>query len=298
MNLNSIARILKESFFATIRGKFWKWLFGGSFSACAAVFLFLYKYFDKEILVSIQWAGGVVGALFFVRFVIHGIRFSIKHLQEVYKESIYGEAIILLKDSFGKVHRYRKSPGYQDKEFMELMVDICNNLRKIFEKITHASCGISIMVPIKGHVDGNTTLMNLCRDQNTYKSRETDEFKSREHTILGNTSFSRTLNSVLNGSKKRFYFNNNVLESENYKNTCEGCYGEGLPYKSELVHAIIPFLSIDDQEYHCLGFLCVDCENENAFKETKYAVGIVEGVADGLYDIITERNQNKDEKNE
>ena len=37
------------------------------------------------------------------------------------------------------------------------------------------------------------------------------------------------------------------------------------------------------------GFLCVDCDKKNAFDERGYDVPMVEGVVDGIYDIILRR---------
>jgi hypothetical protein len=38
--------------------------------------------------------------------------------------------------------------------------------------------------------------------------------------------------------------------------------------------------------HYILGFICVDCDTKNKFTDELYSSAILEGVADGLYDII------------
>lgn len=38
------------------------------------------------------------------------------------------------------------------------------------------------------------------------------------------------------------------------------------------------------------GFICIDCNMKDKFDETRYDIPMVEGIADGIYDIILKRN--------
>lgn len=76
-------------------------------------------------------------------------------------------------------------------------------------------------------------------------------------------------------------------------NTSKDCYTDGiLPYNSELVHSISPTKPINPKTLECHGFLCIDSDIENAFNN-KYCSAIIEGVCDGIYDLILELNKNK-----
>jgi len=290
MNYKVIIEIIVKSGKEALRGWYWKWLFG-SFPALCAVLLFAKNFLEQSLISSIKIAAIVIGLLIGIRFILRGLINSFKYLHELYKESSYGDAIIRLKQSFGKVHYYRKTPGYQDPEFMESVIDFCNGLKEIFDKITNSDTSVSIKVPTQSHVDERTVLKNLCRDSEHYKGRNTTEYNNASHTIIGNTCFSKTLNNVLKGSDNRYYINNDIENTKDYENTSKGCFNQTtkLPYKSEIVHAIVPLYNSNNSNMVCHGFLCIDSNKINAFDE-KYAIAIIEGVADGIYDIITERN--------
>lgn len=211
------------------------------------------------------------------------------------KESIYGDAIILLKDSFAYAHLYRKTAGHQDEEFMRAMIKFCENLKKIFDKKTRSKCSVSIKVPIKTNivVEG-TSLENLCRDPENHRTRDTVVYSKTNHTIIGNTAFQKSLNNVLKNNSKKYYINNSISKlGDNYDNTSRDCYADGkLPYDSELVYPIVPIFNLDEQNIECCGFLCIDCVHPNSFDEY-YDVAIIQGVADGIYDLISQRNITK-----
>jgi hypothetical protein len=286
-------KILKKSLKDSFKGGIWKWLLG-SFSTSAAFFYAGKNLLGLNLVPSLLLAGVVLFLIFFVKFLYLCVKNALKYLHEKDKESVYGDAIIHLKDSFGRIHAHRKKNSYTDEEFMEIAIGFCNNLKLIFDQTTKSECAVSIKVPsYLDHVDGNAILHNLCRDSQSRKKRNTPDYLETKHTIIGNTCFSKALNNVLKGSKSRYYLNNDIPNTKDYENTSRGCYGDTdeLPYKSELVHALIPLYAEPDDHYHCLGFLCVDSNKVNAFDD-KYSVAIVEGVADGLYDLITERNQN------
>lgn len=290
MNYKEIWSIILRSGRESLKGWYWKWLFG-SFPALCAVLLFANNFLNQTVVDSAGWAAIVIGSFIALRFGTRIVINSFKYLHKVYKESVYGDAIIRLKQSFGKVHYYRKTPGYQDQEFMASAIDFCNGLKEIFDKITKSNCSVSIKVPTQSHVDERTILKNLCRDSTNYRIRNTTEYNQASHSILGNTCFTKTLNNVIKGSEKRYYINNDIPNSKDYENTSKGCFSdsEELPYKSELVHAIVPLYTSDSNNMLCHGFVCIDSDKVNVFDD-KYSIAIVEGVADGIYDIINERN--------
>lgn len=61
-----------------------------------------------------------------------------------------------------------------------------------------------------------------------------------------------------------------------------------ISYQSEMVAPILLANKPFDSSF--LGFLCVDCEIENAFSKD-YDMPILKGVADGIYELITDFNE-------
>lgn len=243
---------------------------------------------------AIKYAVFALLILYLIRFIALFIKESLKYFHSIYKESAYGNAIILLKDSFAEAHHYRKNPDFQDKEFMSSMMIFCNNLKICFDSITKSNCSVSIKVPIKDtKVVEQSVLKNLTRDSKNSK-RDTKKYQETEHTILGNSAFSNCLDNVLKDRPKKYYINNDVNNENNYRNTSKECYDKGiLPYNSELVFPIIPLKKTDKDNFHCNGFICIDSDKTKVFDE-KYAPAIVSGVADGIYDLIFQSNSETD----
>lgn len=269
-----------------------KWISTGGIAVLVSLVVPIGKeYFEWDSILAISYC--IIGLLMFLTLRLFIIFFKevLKYYHEVYQNSIYGEAIILLKDSFGEAHYYRKTPGYDEESFMKSMMVLCNNLKTIFDSTTKSNCSVSIKVPVSDDViSPSTELKNLTRDVSC-KSRDTDDYNDKKHTIIGNTAFSNCLNKVITNKTERFYVNNNVNNQDNYENTSKDCYENGiLPYNSELVYPITPLKSVDNTDFNCHGFICIDSQNENAF-ENRYGPAILEGVADGIYDIILELNQ-------
>lgn len=299
MNFNKkeITKIAYNSLIQATNWSVWKWLLFSSIGALSGTLQFGEKFFDLNPKRSILFAITCIAILYFLRFLLIFIKESLKYYHEVYKNSIYGDAIVTLKDCFAEVHYYRKTPGFQDEEFMRSMMLFCNNLKIIFDKITNSNCSVSIKVPVaENFVSEKTVLKNLTRD-NSNKNRDTDEYKKIKHTIIGNSAFNNCLNKVITNKSEKFYVNNNVNKANNYLNTSKSCYpDEILPYNSELVQPITPKKSISPNNFDCHGFICVDSNNENAFDE-KYAPAILEGVSDGIFDLILELNNNMNGSN-
>ncbi|MBY0482137.1 MAG: hypothetical protein K2Q21_12325 [Chitinophagaceae bacterium] len=288
-NYREIYKILGRSFLGAFNWKVWKWLIG-SISTLFAVLKFGKDFFELNPEKSVVIGFIALVILFLFRFGLIFIKESLKYFHEIYTNSVYGEAIIILKDSFAQAHAYRKTPGHQDTEFMSAMLLFCNNLKTIYDEVTKSNCGVSIKVPIGDNkVDEKTVLVNLTRDIN-HQDRDTKLYSGVKHTIIGNTAFSSSFNKFMLGQKEKHFINNNINASTNYDNTSRQCYDSGkLPYESELVHPIVPIKNVDSKNLNCHGFICIDSNKKNVFNG-KYDIAIIEGVADGLYDIISLRN--------
>ncbi|WP_426065391.1 hypothetical protein [Flavobacterium sp. DSP2-3-1] len=294
MKKESLGKILLLSWKSTFTGNLWKWLIGSA-STLFGLLLLGKNFFNTTVENSIYIGISILLIIFLIRYLLF---FSINVIQLIhytYKESVYGDAIILLRDSFSKIHSLRKFDQIEDKDFIETMVIFCNNLKVIFDKKTKNKCSVSIKVPVKGHVNESTKVINLCRDSVATKIRDTNDYQKLNHTIIGNTAYQKILNNILKENKEQLYYlNNNISFSADYENTSKDSYENGkLPYESELVYPLIPHLwDSKSKNFECIGFICIDCNTKDVFDE-KYDVAIISGVADGIYDTITLRNNQK-----
>jgi hypothetical protein len=178
------------------------------------------------------------------------------------------------------------------EDFIGVMIIFCDTLKKIFDKKTDADCCVSIKVPISvGESLESLELQNLCRDS-SHRNRDTEQYKNIKHRIIGNTAYSLIVDNILKGNQKRLaYVNNNIPNSANYINTSIECYPDGiLPYSSELVYPIVPIKGNETNQKDLKGFICIDCNKPNKFDESRYDIPMVQGVADGIYDIFANRN--------
>jgi hypothetical protein len=293
VNRKGFFRIFKTSCLEAVKGDFWKWAsssFGLVVFTTFIVPILTTKY-KIDIVDVLKYTLILISIIFLFRFAIIFIKETLKHFHELYKESVYGDTIILLKDSFSLAHYYRKTPDFDDKDFMLAMMNFCNNLKDSFDGITRSKCSVSIKVPVSGDiVKEGTELKNLTRNTEHSDIRDTPSYSQTSHTILGNSAFSNCLENVLKKSTKKYYINNNINDENNYRNTSKTCYPDGvLPYSSELVFPIVRAIQKDTDNYNCHGFICIDSDIKNAFDE-KYDPSIVEGVADGIYDLIKQLN--------
>lgn len=288
-NQKEIVNILSNSFILAFKWAVWKWFFS-SIGALTTTLLIAKNLFGISIRNSIIISVGILVFIFLLRFFLIFIKESLKYFHEVYMNAVYGDAIILLNECFSSIHSYRKTPEHDDDEFVKAMVLLCNNLQKIFTQIIKHKSSVSIKVPIsEDSIKPQTLVKNLVRDSE-HSSRDTLAYSQIQHTLLGNSAFIHCLNKVSSNSHVKHYLNNDVNSGENYNNTSKQCYEDGnLPYNSELVFPITPMLSVNND---CLGFICVDTSKQNAFN-SKYEIAILEGVADGIYDLISARNQFK-----
>lgn len=235
MNFKQILQALSTSFVSSFTGKLWKWLLG-SVGGLSAILLAAKNLLNTTTELSLKIGIFFLLGVFLLRFFLFFIYFLVHYFQVRIHESIYGEAIILLKDAFSKVHFLRKTENFDDHLFIDAMVTICNKLKVIFDRKTKAKCSVSIKVPISGLVSAETSVQNLCRDSDHF-GRDTDKYKQTNHTILGNTAYQVVLSNIYRNERTHFYYLNNcVNRTENYQNTSRDSYKDGIfPYNSELV---------------------------------------------------------------
>lgn len=296
INYKEFYRVIGKAFIKAFQWNIGKWVITVGIGILTSVVIPIGKeIFEWNYVTALITAGSALVILYLIRFFLIAIKETIKYFHEVYKNSAYGDAIIYLKDSFAEAHYYRKTPGFQENEFIKSMIIFCNNLKIIFDKITHSDCSVSIKVPVTdSKVTEGSVLKNLTRDKE-HKGRDTNQYNDIKHTIIGNSAFNNCLNKVISNQQSKFYLNNDVNNSTNYLNTSIACYDDGkLPYNSEIVYPITPIKSLDNENFDCHGFICIDSDKKGVFDE-KYSVAIIEGVADGIYDIILELNSSENE---
>ncbi len=285
-------KVIIKTWKDTTTKKFWNF-FGGSISSLIAILLIGKNFFSLSLNSSIWWGLGSLLLLYIFRFILFFSQNAYKHWYYLYKESIYGDAIIFLKDAFSRIHWLRKVENITDEQFKTVMVFMCEKLKEIYDRKTKSVCSVSIKVPIEASVSANTEVKNLCRN-NDALDRDTEKYRDSKHYIFGNTCYNSILTNITKNKRaKLFYINNDIEGSVDYENTSKDCYkDEKLPYKSELVVPILPLHNDEEKVYSILGFLCIDSNEKNVF-DTKYDLAILQGVADGIYDIILFRNKPK-----
>ena len=286
--------ILKNTWQRTNSKEFFKWFFG-SIGGVLALLLAGKNFLGLDAVKSSIFGGYGFGGIYIVRFGYNGMKVTLEHFLAKYRDSIYGNAIILLKDAFAKVHLIRKSKTTDPAIIVNTLVFMCNQLKIYFDKKTKQPCGVSIKIAIKSKtsLSSDTKLHNLCRDKSNTK-RDTETYKNIEHKIFNNSCFNHIFSHLTGNQKnKLFYINNDIEGSKDYQNTSKQAHEDGkLPYKSEIVVPIIPLSNETDREYNLFGFICVDSPQKNSFDDN-YDLAILQGVADGIYDIIQQWSQRK-----
>ncbi len=290
--------MFKKILLQSIQSKCLKWFIPTSFCGCAGFFLLGKNFWDLCIWDSVLLGIFIIIGIFILIFLWYGAKEFGKYIHNIYVDSIWGYAIIELKNAYSEIHFLRKQDNISPEEFISVMINFCNILKKIFDKKTNANCCVSIKVPISnGENLEALELSNLCRDSD-HQNRDTDQYKKIKHRIIGNTAFSKIVNKILKGNQKHLaYVNNDISKSLDYENTSIECYIDKiLPYNSELVYPIVPIKGNELYQNNLKGFICIDCNKPNKFDENRYDIPMVEGVADGIYDIF-EKYENSIKRN-
>ncbi|MBL7737796.1 MAG: hypothetical protein JNK14_01165 [Chitinophagaceae bacterium] len=287
-----------KNFFADFfAGKLLKWLIG-SCGTAVALFLLGKNAFGLSVFRSVLLGIAVLTFLILLSF----IRYLIVNTN---RTSAYGEAIIMLKNGFAGINLLKRNDTNNSEEIMSVLVEMCDTLKLVFDRLLRVDCSVSIKLPTRNEpISNNTIVENVCRDESHYIVRTTEVYKNQVHRVTGNTAYNVILENVLNGDRNNFYYlNNNVLKTRDYLTTSRPAYPNGLPYKSELVYPILPLYPTEGQrseagkhQYEIWGFLCIDCNHINKFN-SRYHVAIIEGVADGVFDVIMKINRSKPSNN-
>lgn len=265
----------------------------GSLGAIITLFLIGKNFLNLSIKQSVILGVGILIALFVLRYLYFFGTEIVRYVHNTYVDSIWGKAIIDLKDAYSEIHYLRRKDSFDNNEFLRSLIIFCDTLKKIFDRKTKSNCCVSIKVPVAESDNLETlVLRNLCRDTH-HKQRDTDTYKSAKHTVIGNTPYRVIVNKILKQVPQGLaYINNDIDNSKDYENTSRECYDNSiLPYKSEFVYPIIPIKNDDTTNYKMCGFICIDCEKKNKFDEARYDIPMIEGIADGIYDLITRRNK-------
>lgn len=295
MTLNELTGIAWRALKKTLASGIGRYFFGGFGSTAAAVF-----FMGNAIRNISGWFYNCVVIVFiitllallyrFFKFITNGFK---EYYHNLFIESFYGEVIIMLKDAFSHIHFIRKVPNATNEQISASLLAICNSVRDIFSKKTNNICSVSIKIPLQGSLDLSQqekayfteAVRNLCRDSAAI-SRDNPVYMSTRHSIAENTAFHQVVLSLCSGGEKKFYSNNDIKNTRDYNTTSKtSTPGGNLSYNSELVFPIIPILPTESEKNKIAGFLTVDCISNFNFGD-KYDIAIMEGVADGLYDVI------------
>jgi hypothetical protein len=223
------------------------------------------------------------------------------------RESVYGNAIILLSKGYSQIHNNR-GKKLEPEEVKLILTDFCDKIREIYEFKTKSKCAVSIKTIVDLKIENNgihfdTRVLNLVRDNKCTK-RYSREYDDIEHNIANNTCYQRIISKFFsNKFDDMYYLSNDILADKDYENSSFQLFPEYTPeirenentrrekfplkYRSELVVSITPLIKENKANFPILGFLCVDCELEKQeVFDSKYEVPMLQGVSDGLYDFI------------
>lgn len=227
----------------------------------------------------------------FIILIIVYIIFFVKVLKKI-NYNVYGEAIILINQSFAQLHKYNKDKNKKtieekSKSLLDILNLFCNNLSNIFTIISNSKCNASIKIILNNGTDPE--IKNIAANDEKRKNRiETDAYRNIKHTLYNNTPYILIVNKITNNEYPFYYLNNNVNNSKDYINSSKELDKGLYPYNSEYVVPIIPSLGVNNHISQILGFICIDSTKENAFiiGKQNYYMEILNGIADGVYIII------------
>lgn len=268
--------------------RLWQFLFSG-FGSTLTFFLLGKNFMNMPLLKSVAFSGIITILIFAVLVGWYMIKDLVCRFWLHRSGNVWGMAIVSLKDAYADIHDLRKQDNVTDEQLLSVMTNLCDKLKEIFDNKTKADCSVSIKVPIS-KVDNprDMEVRNLCRDSQHY-GRDTERYQQAHHTVQGNTAYLEVVNKILDNETDLAYVNKNINNTPTYHNTSKDCYNNGLlDYNSELVYPILP-IRRDGHDYRLFGFICADCKRPDAFEEKGLEVDMIQGVADGIYDIIEKR---------
>ena len=278
-----------------IHHSIWSFIFGG-LGSTGFLFMLGKTLFGFSLIKSVCFAFLLSLLVFSLLVFWYSGKDIIIFLTKKKYNSVWGIAIVKLKDAYSGIHDIRKKTNVDDEEFLRVLTLLCDNLKAIFDKNTGSSCSVSIKVPVSMVENPREMeVRNLCRD-NAHFNRDTERYRQAHHTVIGNTAYFEVVMNILNNRSELAYVNNDINGTKDYHNTSFDCYNNGqLDYESEMVYPILP-IKLEGHNYKLFGFICIDCKKKNGFDEVGFEIPMVQGVADGIYDIIEKRiNQKEDD---
>lgn len=286
-----LSNLFSDTWEETFKSKFINW-FIGSFVAIMGIGIVILLQLTTPLKWAILIPFLVNILLLFLFLIFNCIKAVVRHLK-IERKNTYGEIILVLKDFFSKINFLRKLAKIDSIYLKPSLQEICDSLKECFDDKTNSKCCVSIKLFEKitddGIIDTNATVYNLCRDGASQPERDSDIYKNINHTIFDNTPFLNIVRNILKqGSsvEECYYINNDIPKTDNYSNSSKAAYPKNkLPYNSELVVPLLPLNSEDGTITNLVGFICLDSNKKNSFG-TKYDLPMLQGIADGIHDVI------------
>lgn len=285
--MNTILRSLYEALKLLIKNKF---LFGSITTVFAIPFIG-YKYFDLEKTYSIKIGLACLGLYYFGLFIYRLWENAKLWFTNHYFDSIWGDGLLLVQQVHEVVRNYEDGVIERD-DSLQL---ICNDVKKYFDKLTGKKCAVSIKLPLKPAELADLEVVNVMRDDDSSKKRDTDVYKEQKHFVFQNTAYMTIITRLSRGKTNATYINNDVDIEANYETTSLAAYPDGvLPYKSEMVTAIrkYPLNKKLSSASELMGFLCIDSPENDSFSKDRYFICIADLISNALFTIVKPLNDN------
>ncbi len=214
----------------------------------------------------------------------------------------YVLAFNILNQGFAELHELERSESPEPLIKFNYLEKFSDALAQTFSHITNAQC--SVCIKVLSEYNNRLEVWTLVRDSVSNNSRplqKKDKAKNLHHWVDANTDFITIIQNMAS-AKKPYFCCNNLLWLNGYKNTRIADNSKQvsnnftvsqfhkmrtwpLPYRSSFVVPIIPGYFNSNRYGKLAGFLCIDSQQTGIFKE-KYDLSIIQGVADGLYNVL------------
>ena len=294
-------------FKAAVSNRFGKFILGTSLSSVFSLLFipeklneFITQKFDPKIAPILGTFFDFVLYIFIIVFFIRVLFLSAKEaailsirresiqnspVEQVDKDYIYANAILMMNEAFAVVHELRRTNFKPfDTSYLKTLVCICNKMKEFFDHKTGSKCSVSIKVLVANteeQFNYDALVKHICRDEICVESRLLID-NSEGHTISKNTSYQWIINQIRYKKKDRYYINWDVKQMPHYTNSYY-VQRDQIPYRSEL---IVPIIPIDfSSNMFAGGFISIECEEPHKFN-TIYDTALARGIAEGIYDVL------------
>ncbi len=205
------------------------------------------------------------------------------------RERRYAQTLVYIADGFSEIHNlYRKNITVDNA--VGALTHLCDNLAQTFTLITGTKCRASVKILTRE--DNALKAITFCRNRDPINNPKNNTIK---HWLDKNTDFLEVFDKI-DAPGGAYFFSNLLPFRYGYQNTSFEVYkGKPdnnlllrylrwtLPYRSTIVMPICP--CSEQNQKMLVGFLCIDSAPILAFK-ADYDVPLLEGVADGIYNLI------------